>query len=87
MKESKGRKPIFCEKMCKVVLNHFDEVIKTRACYIVIALLEDESTKPLLKDVIKEGAKKVQQLHTAQEKQGKVDSGIKILHKLMNGNK
>lgn len=87
--KTRSRQPEFCRRMCKVVTKNFDEVIKTRACWILIALLEDPNTSHLLDSVVKgDGLKKVKNLIEEQkkdkERDGKVDRGLQMLKDLMD---
>ena len=47
--QGKIKKLVFCQKNAKAICSNFQEVIKTRATWLVISLLEKESTKGMLK--------------------------------------
>ena len=66
----------YCECLSKVIVKHFDECLKTRACWIILAFLEHDSTK----DMILESVSKKQMLLKIKEL--KSDGGGKGLQLL-----
>ena len=76
----------FCQKLSDCLLKHFDECLKTRACWLMVQLLEDSNTKGLLADVRQDKhMKAVKAAIHAQKKSGKVDAGLAMLQTVLAG--
>ena len=78
---SKIKKTVFCSKLAKLIGNNFGDVIKTRATWLVICLLEHKSTAGLLTETLttEGGTKKINDLKKEQQKAGKVEKGVEVL--------
>ena len=76
----------FCQKLSDCLLKHFDECLKTRACWLMVQLLEDSNTKDLLADLRQDKhMKAVKAAIHAQKKSGKVDPGLAMLQSVLTG--
>lgn len=67
----------FAAVMAKICLKHFDEVISSRAVFILLELLENEKTKKLVFKHLKAQLKEIEK----KSKKNPRDKGLQILLK------
>ena len=68
----------YSQQMAKILLKNFDDAITTRAVFILICLIENEATKPL---VAKQLKLKKSAIEAEFKKSGGKSAGLKILLK------
>lgn len=79
--EGKIKKTVFCSRLAKIIGSNFADVLKTRATWLVICLLEHKSTSGLLTQTLTAdgGSKMINDVKKEQTKAGKVDKGVEVL--------